>query len=174
MSNDVEIRWQGLDGCIATLKGLPAVMRTKLLRPALTAAGRIPRDAAKSRTPVLRTSTYSGASAIRRGVRKPGTVRNAIRVRASKRDKAEGNVGVFVNVRPLTGTQIRRFKSASGRAGKDNPNDPYYWRWVNFGKVGKAGAFFLEYGASKLGAALQKFTSVLGPSVDKLNNTRGK
>lgn len=174
MTRDVELKVSGLSELAAALRAVPHTLRTKLLRPALAAGARIPRDEAKRRTPVLRTTTRSGASAIARGIRKPGTVRDAIRVRTSKRDKADGNVGVYVNVKPLTRGQIRSFKVATGRGGKDNPNDPYYWRWIEFGWARKAGAGFLQAGAGKLDAALQRIQSALGPAIDKLNQTRGR
>jgi HK97 gp10 family phage protein len=55
--------------------------------------------------------------------RKPGTVKQAIRVRTSKADRRAGDVGVFVNVRP----------AKAGQRGAKNPNDPFYWRWLEFG-----------------------------------------
>jgi hypothetical protein len=39
---------------------------------------------------------------------------------------------VFVNIAPLKKGAISEFNSATGRSGKENPDDPFYWRWVHF------------------------------------------
>lgn len=179
-----EVRITGMEEALATLRGLPDKLRRRALRNALSAGARIVRDEAGLRTPVLKTSTYSGASALRRGVRKVGTVKKSISVRTSKLSRREGNVGVFVNVRPSKITS----------RGAKNPDDNFYWRWLNWGwnpaggarskadrkerrrlnKTGaekrKPGAKFLEAGAKKLGAALDAFKRVIGVELQKLNN----
>lgn len=180
----------GLEAAIATLKGLPDKLRKRALRNALAVAARIVRDAARRKTPVLSASD----PAVRKGWRKPGTLRKAITVRTSKLARRAGNVGVFVNVRPAKGAKFSggRQVKASQRGAK-NPNDPFYWRFVNWdinpagfdrSKEGKAqrrklnksgapksrpGVRFLEAGAAKLGAALEAFKNALGPALKKLN-----
>jgi hypothetical protein len=174
----------GIPDLKAALAGIVPKLRRQALRNALAAGARIVRNHIRARTPVLKLSTYSGASAMRRGVRKPGTVRDAISVRTSKRDKRAGNVGVFVNVRP-------------NPISAKSPDDPYYWRWINFGRKAAtrkfkikglrrrnglvrrsqtgayAGAHFLEEGANMLMAALEKFKTVIGPQIEKLNRKGG-
>jgi hypothetical protein len=126
----------GFDEAIAKLKAIPVALAKKTLRNGLAAGGRLVRDEAKRLAPVLRTpSPY----------RKPGTVRDAIKVRTSKVARRAGNVGVFVNVKPLKSAQIRAFKkSAFARGGKFggqyNPDDPFYWQWLNFGRSQRAGS----------------------------------
>ncbi len=129
MAGEFDLAWRGLDEYKAQLKALPAKLRIRVLRNALAAGARIVRDAARSRAPVLRKPDPR---------RKAGTVRKAIVVRTSKQAKAEGNVGVFVNVKPLSKSQVRSFKSESGKAGASNPDDPFYWRWQNYGRKGRA------------------------------------
>jgi HK97 gp10 family phage protein len=176
----------------ATVKGIPELkealnsivpkLRRQALRNALAAGARVVRDAARSSTPVLRLGT-------RAPYRKPGTVKKAITVRTSKLARKRGDVGVFVNVRP----------AKKGARGAKNPNDPFYWRWLNFGwnppqrsdgagKKGKrtrrilnktsllkrkAGYRFLEAGAAKLGDALDIFVRMIGPQIQKLNRKNG-
>jgi hypothetical protein len=181
------------DGINATVRGLPDLkaalmsvvpkLRKKALRDALRAGARAVQRRARQATPVLKLSTESGASALRRGVRKIGTVRKAISVRTSKLSTRQGNVGVFVNVRP----------AKRGQRGAKNPNDPFYWRWLNYGwnpaggdrsragrrerrrlnKAGvdkrKPGARFLEAGAQALRDALAIFTREIGPRIARLN-----
>lgn len=129
MPVEVEFHLRGLPELAAELRALPAKLRERPIRNALAKGGRIVRDAAKGSVPLLREPDPR---------RKPGTVRDAIKVRTSKVSKAEGNVGVFINVKPLTAKQVRAYKVASGKGGAKNPNDPFYWRWLEFGRAERA------------------------------------
>lgn len=130
MADEITVTVRGIDELKAQLKAIPDKLRRQALRNALAAGARVVRDEAKRNAPVLKQPDPR---------RTPGTVRDAIRVRTSKQARADGNVGVFVNVRPLTGKQITKFKASSGRNGAANPNDPFYWRWLEFGRAGRAG-----------------------------------
>ena len=129
------VRIEGLDNLKRKLAEVPKAMRKRVLRNALAAGAREVRDVAKRNAPVLTLGTSLNAP-----YRKPGTVKQAIRVRTSKADRRAGDVGVFVNVRP----------AKSGQRGAKNPNDPFYWR-------------FLEFGTRKMPArpCLQRATSAL-------------
>lgn len=185
------------DGIKATVQGLPDLraafagvvpkLRRKALAQELRAAARLVQRQAQRYAPTLKASTRSGSSALRRGVRRIGTVRKAIAVRASKQASRRGDVGVFVNVRP----------AKRALRGAKNPADPFYWRWLNFGwnpagadrsaagkrerrrlnRIGaakaKQGAHFLEAGARMLGQALRQFVAGIGPRIAKLNGGKG-
>lgn len=155
----------GLPDLKAALLAIPRELRRRALRNALAAGARAVRDEAKRRAPVLKVSTYAGSSVIRRGVRKPGTLKKAITVRTSKLARRAGNVGVFVNVKPAKG----------GNRGAKSPNDPYYWRWQEFGwrSAGgsKPGAAFLRAGAGRLMEALRIFQARIAPEIAKFNLT---
>lgn len=177
---------KGLPDLREALRGIAPKLRVRALRQALTAGARLVQRAARQATPVLKLSTRSGQAAYRKGYRKPGTVKQAISVRQSKQARREGNVGVFVNVRPAKG----------GARGAKNYRDPFYWRWLNFGwnprgpggGIGAAGAHrkllqrggakakpgaeFLQAGARMLGAALAEFTKRIGPAIAKLNTPK--
>lgn len=114
----------------AVLATLPDKLRRRAARNALAAGARIVRDEAKANAPVLKIPT---------AYRSSGTVRDAIKVRTSKQAKANGDVGVYVNVKPLKGKQIAAFKASTGQAAAKNPTDPFYWRWLEFGRQGRAG-----------------------------------
>lgn len=129
-NSEITVQVNGLAELRAQLMALPDKLRRQALRNALAAGARLVRDDARQRAPVLREPDPR---------RKPGTVRNAIRVRTSKQARREGNVGVFVNVKPLTKGQIADFKRANGKGGGKNPDDPFYWRWLEFGRQGRAG-----------------------------------
>lgn len=158
MANIVTTRIGGLQDLRRQLLDLAPRLRRRALRNALAAGARAFRDEAKRLAPVLKLSTYSGASAVRRGVRKVGTLRNAIRVRTSKLSTRRGDVGVFVNVKPLKG------------GGAKNPNDPYYWRFVEFGTRRSGEKTFLRAAAArKSGEALRRFEQSIGPQLKRLN-----
>ena len=184
MTEPVTVKLNGLQDLRAALLGIAPKLRKRALRNALAVGARIVRDEARRRTPTLKASTYYGASALRRGVRAIGTLKKAISVRTSKISTRQGNVGVFVNVRPL--------KNGSAK----NPKDPYYWRWQEFGwnpadgrsskserralnkrfasfraagNTAKPGADFLRGAVSKQGEALRAFEREIGPQIRKLN-----
>ncbi|WP_407280605.1 hypothetical protein U5817_09995 [Aromatoleum evansii] len=127
--NGVTVQLEGIEELKRALAGAAKTIRTKAVRGALREAGKVIQAEARLKAPVLRTATKT---------RKPGTVKRAISVRASKFARQDGNEGVFVSVRPLKAMQIRKFKASQAAAGKrfsgsQNPNDPYYWWWVEFG-----------------------------------------
>lgn len=169
----------GLADLTAKLKALPVVLRQRVLRNALAAGARLVRDEAKRRAPVL-----SPAKAAKAPYRKPGTVRQAISVRTSKVARREGNVGVFVNVRPAKGAQYRTetlrsrllgvkvkrrtLKTVSQRGAKSK-NDPFYWRWLEFGTRKMAPRSFLQPAADKLPAALARFNTEVTRWLAKVN-----
>jgi hypothetical protein len=181
------------DGLQATVRGLPELkaallsipdkLRVRALRNALAAGARVVQARARFLTPILKLTTRSGQRAYRKGYRKPGTVRQAISVRTSKAARRQGNVGVFVNVRPAKGTA----------RGAKSPRDPFYWRWIDKGwnpagadrtaagkrerrKLAqsggakrKPGVFFMRGAATKLDDALKVFLARIVPLIQKLN-----
>ena len=103
------VQVKGLDELKRKLADVPKALRKRVLRNALAAGAREVRDVAKRNAPVLTLGTSMKAP-----YRKPGTVRDAIRVRTSKADRKAGDVGVFVNVRPAKG---------NNRGGKNHHGD---------------------------------------------------
>lgn len=158
MAEDFFVKVSGVEDIKAELRALPPKLRKRALMNALRAAGRVFRDEARRLTPVLSVPVY------RKGVkiREPGTVRKALSVRTSKIIRRQGDLGVFVNVRPLK----------KGQRGANSPADPFYWRWLEFGKTGYSGRAMLQQAAKKAGEALRRFEQVLGPMVKKLNTPK--
>lgn len=161
----------GADDLKRALLALPDKLRRRLLRNALAAGARVVRNAAQAQAPVL-----SGKSKYRT----PGLLRKSIKVRTSKRDRSAGNVGVFINVKPVKG-QARGAKSTS---------DPYYWRWIEFGRAAgmtkrksaikgakpslvRVGAIapaqFLQAGAGQFSVALKAIETGFVKEIAKLN-----
>ena len=147
---------EGLAVLARRLGALPNKLRRGLLRNALAAGGRVFRDEARAQTPVLAQLSY-----VRGAVRRqPGTVRKAITVRTSKDARRSGNVGVYINVRPAKGAA----------RGGNNPRDPFYWRWLEFGtKAMHAFRMLQKAAASKSPEALVRIEASLGEAVQKLN-----
>ena len=141
MAGDV-VRIEGLDNLKRKLAEVPKAMRKRVLRNALAAGAREVRDVAKRNAPVLTLGT-----SLKAPYRKPGTVKQAIRVRTSKADRRAGDVGVFVNVRP----------AKAGQRGAKNPNDPFYWRFLEFGTKKMPARPFLQRATSALPKALTIF-----------------
>lgn len=210
-SSQPKVQIKGLNEFRAKMIQLPAQLQKKHMRTMMRDAMKLVRDDARANAPKL------SAPVLKNGVptRLPGTLRNAISVRTSKTEDKAGNVGVFVNVRPLPGNVYRSAGTKTNKdgytsrryvlvkksqRGEDNPRDPYFWRWIEFGtkartsvrgrseKDGKGGkrwvpsgkganrgsvrAYkFLQGAADKLQAAADKFSANLQAWVAKANNT---
>lgn len=149
---DAEVKLAGIDELVEKLRELAPAMRKRVLRNALSAGARLVRDEAKRNAPVL-------SSSIKAPFRKSGTLKAAIRVRASKTTRRTGDIGVFVNVRPA---------KAAARGAK-NPADPFYWRFLEFGTRKMSARSFLRPAADKLSDALAVFQLQVGRWIEKVN-----
>ena len=150
------VRIEGLDELKRKLSEVPKAMRKRVLRNALAAGAREVRDVAKRNAPVLTLGT-----SLKAPYRKPGTVKQAIRVRTSKADRRAGDVGVFVNVRP----------AKAGQRGAKNPNDPFYWRFLEFGTKKMPAKPFLQRATSALPKALTIFQERIAKWINETNRS---
>lgn len=150
------VRIEGMDEFKRKLAEVPKAMRKRVLRNALAAAAREVRDVAKRNAPVMTLGT-----SLKAPYRKPGTVRDAIQVRTSKADRKAGDVGVFVNVRPA---------KAANRGAK-NPNDPFYWRWLEFGTRKMAARPFLQRATSALPKAVTIFEARIAKWINETDRS---
>lgn len=174
------VRIEGLDELKRKLAEVPKALRKRVLRNALAAGAREVRDVAKRNAPVMTLGT-----SLKAPYRKPGTVRDAISVRTSKADRKAGDVGVFVNVRPLKGNKWKRETRQTFFGGKvtsyklvkksergaKNPNDPYYWRWLEFGTRKMAARPFLRPAASALPKALAIFEARIAKWINETDRS---
>ena len=158
MADEVTVRLDGVDELIRALKSAPDKIRRRAVRQALRKAGAVIRSDAKARAPVLM---------VRTPFRAPGTVKRRISVRPSKFARQAGDEGVFVGVKPLRGnTDTRRY----GKAGAKNPNDPFYWRFLEFGTQKMRARPFLGPAAKSKGQdAIRLFLRESLPAIEKLN-----
>lgn len=159
MADEMKIELAGVDELKRALAAASSSIRTKAVRFALRDAGKVIQAAARIAAPVLAVPTKT---------RTPGTVRRNIVVRASKFSRQAGDEGVYVNVRGIRGrARVKRF----GKSGAANPNDPYYWRFLELGTSKMAARSFLRPAAENKGAeAIAKFMQSVIPQIEKLNN----
>lgn len=174
------VRIEGLDNLKRKLAEVPKAMRKRVLRNALAAGAREVRDVAKRNAPVLTLGTSLNAP-----YRKPGTVKQAIRVRTSKADRRAGDVGVFVNVVPLKGNTYktvttksffggnvkRRVLVKKSERGAKNPNDPFYWRFLEFGTKKMQARPFLQRATSALPKALAIFEARIAKWINETDRS---
>lgn len=143
---------------IETIKRLSPTMRRGMLRKALRAGARLVQRTAASPgvVPILAKPVYKHGKLVRR----PGTLQRNILIRRSRDAEQEGDVGVFVNVRPARGA-LR---------GANSPDDPFYWRFVHFGTKKMKARPFLTIGSRELqGPALRAIEASLKPDLQQLD-----
>lgn len=140
-NTDVEVKIAGMRELLQGLADLPFELGKGAIYAALGGAGRIVRDAAIARAPQLDGSDPK----VKAGYRRPGTLKRAIRVSRSKKNKGQNGLWeVIVRVKPLKKAARQKFKKATGLPGAKNPDDPYYWWWVEFGTSKMAARPFLR------------------------------
>lgn len=170
MADEFLLKLEGVDELKRTLKDLPKKIRERAVRSALRRAGQVISKDAKARAPVL---SFAGAMKQNRWfrTRTPGTVKKRISVRNSKFARQAGDEGVFIGVRPLRGrAQTKRF----GKAGARNPNDPFYWRFLEFGTSKmRARPFLAPAAASKGRQAIDTFLRDVAPAIERMNKKGG-
>lgn len=116
------MRIEGLDELRRAMQNLPERMQKNVLSKAVNAGALIIRDDARVRVPILKIPDPRRiAGLLRRMVRSTRGVRRGTEASA------------FVSVRRLTKGAIRKFKRLTGKSGAQNPNDAWYWRFVEFG-----------------------------------------
>jgi HK97 gp10 family phage protein len=148
---------------------LPKRLQQKVLNAALLAASGAMVTSAQARAPVLIKPDPR---------RRPGTVQKAIRALALRQPEAGLDAEVTIGVRPLSAKRIltykrrialRRLKNAShGPAllktvnSANNPNDPFYWLYLEFGTSTQPAKPFLRPAFEEtVGAMQDAFTRTL-------------
>ena len=124
------IKVHGLQELSQTLMKLPAELEKRVIMGALRAAGQTIRKDAMARAPILEKPDPR---------RRAGTIKKNISVR-----RVKGKTAVYVGVFGASRKKIAAFKAAGGGKGANNPDDPYYWKWVEFGTKKMAARPFLR------------------------------
>lgn len=154
MADDIQLH--GLKELQATLRQLPLRLQDRTILAALRAAGQVIRKEAQARVPLLKQPVPH---------RKRGVVRKAISVRRSRLDNIKGKrSGVYIGVKPLGRKEIKGFKGGTGR----NPDDPFYWIFLEFGTSKMSAKPFLRPAfEAKQFEALRKFEEYMKARVEK-------
>jgi HK97 gp10 family phage protein len=123
-----DVRVTGLQELRAAMLTLPKRFDRRMLNAALMAGARLVANEAAARAPVLQQPDPR---------RTPGTVRRNIRARPV-RPTPGNSATVFVSVRRTSrkaqiAFKVSQFGKGRRARGADNPNDPFYWRFLEFG-----------------------------------------
>lgn len=150
MADSVKVTVNGIDELKKALAALPGKLRRKVLVKALRAGAKEVQKSARAAVPVLAVPT---------AYRTKGLLKRKISVRVSKESRRNGDVGVFVNIKP----------AANGQRGAKSKLDPFYWRFVQFGTKKMTARPFMEAGADALPEALTAFEREAVPAIEALN-----
>lgn len=132
--NDTKVA--GVAALRKALLDMPVDLGKKAVWSALGGAGVVVKQEAVRRAPVLAQATAT---------RKPGTVRDAIRVSRSRINRGQsGLYEVIVRVKPLNKQKKAAAKAAGALSGANNPDDPFYWWYLEFGTSKMAARPFLR------------------------------
>ena len=123
-------------------------------------------------TPKLAKDIYRDGKMIRRA----GTLKRALTIRSSKDVNKTGDVGVFVNIKPLAKGAVADFKAATGRKSSSNPQDPFFWRFVHFAtkRNNKPRPFLTQSGEVLQTSSLGIVTTELTAYFARLNKKAGR
>lgn len=180
MAGEVSAKVDGLEDLKRALADIPRELRKKVILSALRKAARVPLLAARQAVPVM-----NSAEAAKNPYRTAGLLKKRLMVRTSKDAKRAGNLGVFVNVRPADGNKWKRqktqtlfgtkttvsLKKASQRGAK-SPQDPFYWRFVEFGTKKMKAKPFIKPAGETLDKALEVFKAEVIPQINKFNSRK--
>lgn len=119
---NLSVKVTGLKELGQALENLGRKTKNKLGAKAMRKGGAIIRDQARANAPLLKVKVPH---------RKRGTLKKAIV--ASTKPQKDGSVRTIIFVRTLKNSKILEFKGKTGKGGAYNPNDPFYWRFVEFG-----------------------------------------
>lgn len=164
-ADTVVVKLEGIGELKRALADLPGKLRRKALLGPMRKAMKVVLAAARSAVPVLQKPVP---------YRTPGLLKKRLTVRTSKVSRREGNVGVFVNIRPAAGAKFStvagvRVKKKDSQRGATSKADPYYWRFVEFGTRKMAARPFLTPAANKLPEALAVFNREVIQAIEALN-----
>ena len=132
------VKMEGLNELRMALQRLPREIQAKVLPRAVSKGAQVIAKDAKARAPELSAPDPR---------RTPGLLKRMIRATSGVRRGTEATA--FVSVRRLSKAAISRFKKSLRAAGArvkgaNNPNDPFYWRFLEFGTSKMAARPFLR------------------------------
>lgn len=174
-ADGVIVKLEGVEHLRGALKSLPDKLRKKVLMAALRKAARVVQRYARQYVPVLKAPAR---------YRTRGLLKRRIAVRISRESRKQGNVGVFVNIKPADRAKyatetirVGRVKIKqsrlvkAGQRGRRSPNDPFYWRFVEFGTRHMPAVSFIGKAGEKLDESLSVFEREAVAAIEKFNQT---
>lgn len=135
----MSVRIEGLDELRVALQELPVKLQEKTLAAAVVKGARVVLARARKLVPVMDASDATPALLKRRT---PGLLRRMLRVTRGVRRNTEA--AAFVSVRRPSTKAVMRFKRETGRKSAENPNDPFYWSILEFGKSTRTARPFIR------------------------------
>lgn len=118
----VTVKINGLKELSSHLQQLGRKTSNRISVKAMRRGATVVREQARSNAPELAVPTPT---------RRRGTLKKAISSRTKV--KGQGKTESYVWVKTLSDKQVSKFKSKTGKKWADNPKDPFYWRFVEFG-----------------------------------------
>ena len=106
---------EGLEGLRIALRELPGQVQAKTLSGAVAAGARVILEEARRQ---VRVDT--------------GLLKRMLR--ATRGVRRSTDAAAFVTVRRLSNKKIAEYKKKTGKAAATNPDDPFYWSILEFGK----------------------------------------
>lgn len=172
----VRIEIEGLREIGRAMRELPKRVDRKILNAGLLAGARLVADEAKRLAPELQTIDPRWPR---------GALRRAIQATPIAAKRAQYAGEVIVRVRKLSKRQIAAFKNRQAKRGRPikgraNPDDPFYWRFVEFGtakmKAANGGQGFMRpaFESQKkqgVDAAIKVFRDRVQLEISKLGRT---
>lgn len=117
-----EIKISGLSELSQRLRTLENNVGKRIARKAMNAGASTLKQEIKHRVPILKETVPH---------RRKGTIKRNIR--SKTKVQHNGQVKTRIWVKSLSGKKVSAFKQATGKSAALNPNDPFYWWFVEFG-----------------------------------------
>ncbi len=117
-----EIKISGLPEIQRKMQDVARKVRNRSARKSMNAGASTLKKEIKNRVPILKEEVPH---------RRKGTIKRNIRSKTKVR--RNGQIKTRIWVKSLPGKKITAFKQATGKNAALNPNDPFYWWFVEFG-----------------------------------------
>jgi HK97 gp10 family phage protein len=162
------VQWKGFRELEQNLKMLGSEMHEKGVKLMMSRAAVPMRNEAKINAPILEEPDKR---------RNRGTLLRAISIWRKRVTRYA--VTYYVGVRGVSRQKIAKFKRESGKSSTENPNDPFYWKFLEFGTSKMRARPFLRpaFEAKKtesVRVALEEGREFVKRIVQKFHGTRKK
>ncbi|WP_405468601.1 HK97-gp10 family putative phage morphogenesis protein [Morganella morganii] len=151
----------GLSELSRKMQDLERKVSGRIARRAMNNGAGVLKKEVRQRVPVLGKSTDR---------RKRGTVKRNIR--SKTKIQRNGQVITRIWVKSLPDKKVKAFKQTTGKKAALNPDDPFYWWFVEFGTSKMAARPFMRPGfEAKKEAAAEVVVRTLKEETEKAGNT---